>query len=116
MHLTLIFSTTMIRNTPRQYGRQCKRNFLNKQESKMTQNNTNEVDIEYANFPIDSAQEFWSTVKKQTLVRVFNTMHTWNHRSKSRISLAHLSPQLLDDAGITEEQRQSEISKPFWEA
>jgi uncharacterized protein YjiS (DUF1127 family) len=81
----------------------------------MTQTNTNEVDIEYANFPVDSAQELWSAVKKQTLARVFNTMHTWNHRSKSRISLARLSPRLLDDMGMTEEQRQSEINRPFWE-
>ena len=82
----------------------------------MTQSNTNEVNIEYANFPVDSAQELWSVVKKQTLARVFNTMHTWNQRSKSRISLAHLSPRLMDDVGITEGQRQSEINKPFWEA
>ena len=82
----------------------------------MTQSNTNEVDIKYANFPSDSAQELWSAGTKQTLARVFNTMHTWNHRSKSRISLAQLSPRLLDDAGITEEQRQHEINKSFWEA
>jgi uncharacterized protein YjiS (DUF1127 family) len=82
----------------------------------MTQSNTTEVDIEYANFPVDSAQELWSAVKKQTLAGVINTMHTWNHRSKSRISLAHLSPRLLDDTGITEEQRRREINKPFWEA
>ena len=82
----------------------------------MTHSNTNEVEIEYTSFLVDSAQKLWSAVKKQTLARVFNTMHTWNHRSKSRISLAHLSPRLLDDVGITEEQRQSEINKPFWEA
>ena len=75
----------------------------------MTQTNTNEVDIEYANFPVDSAQKLWSSVKKQTLTRVFNTMHTWNHRSKSRISLPRLSPRLMDNIGMSEEQRQSEI-------
>jgi len=82
----------------------------------MAQRNTNEIDIKYANFPIDNVQELWSAGTKQTLAFVFSTMHTWNHRSESRASLAQLSPRLLDDAGITEEQRQHEINKSFWEA
>jgi uncharacterized protein YjiS (DUF1127 family) len=82
----------------------------------MAHSNTNEVDIEYASFLVDSAQKLWSAVKKQTRARDFNTVHNWHHRSRSRISLAHLSPRLLDDVGITDEQRQREINKPFWEA
>ena len=41
---------------------------------------------------------------------------TWRQRSRQRRDLMMVTPRLLDDMGITEAQRQQEVSKPFWKA
>lgn len=38
----------------------------------------------------------------------------WVARSRQRKQLARLDARMLADIGITAEQAQSEISKPFW--
>ena len=40
----------------------------------------------------------------------------WRQRSRQRRDLKAATPRLLDDMGITEAQRQQEVSKPFWKA
>ena len=44
------------------------------------------------------------------------TLRRWRQRSAQRRRLAGLSICLLDDIGITDEQRFEEIGKPFWRA
>ena len=41
-------------------------------------------------------------------------LHIWQQRSRSRRHLAQLDPRLLADTGISEAERQVELSKPFW--
>lgn len=41
-------------------------------------------------------------------------LHIWQQRSRSRRQLAQLDPRLLADTGISEVERQVELSKPFW--
>ncbi|KRW60866.1 DUF1127 domain-containing protein [Pseudomonas sp. TTU2014-080ASC] len=47
-------------------------------------------------------------------LRIFSAIVQWRRRAISRRQLAHLDARLLADAGITEAQRQAELSKPFW--
>lgn len=41
-------------------------------------------------------------------------LHIWQQRSRSRRQLAQLDARLLADTGISEAERQVELSKPFW--
>ncbi len=41
-------------------------------------------------------------------------LNGWRQRRAERISLAHLSDQLLKDIGITHDQVENEVRKPFW--
>ena len=41
-------------------------------------------------------------------------LHIWQQRSRSRRQLAQLDARLLADTGISEVERQVELSKPFW--
>ena len=41
-------------------------------------------------------------------------LHIWQQRSRSRRQLAQLDSRLLADTGISEAERQVELSKPFW--
>lgn len=45
---------------------------------------------------------------------VGGTLSGWRQRRAERISLAHLSDQLLRDIGVTRQQVDDEIRKPFW--
>ncbi|HCP54103.1 MAG: hypothetical protein CMK72_09165 [Pseudomonadaceae bacterium] len=47
-------------------------------------------------------------------LRLASTLVLWQRRVASRRQLAHLDSRLLADAGISEAQRMSELSKPFW--
>ena len=38
----------------------------------------------------------------------------WYERTRQREALACLDKRLLDDIGISPEQRDEEVSKPFW--
>ncbi|BAN45842.1 DUF1127 domain-containing protein [Metapseudomonas resinovorans] len=47
-------------------------------------------------------------------LRVVSTLLLWQRRVASRHQLAMLDHRLLADAGISEVQREAELSKPFW--
>lgn len=47
-------------------------------------------------------------------LRIVAALFTWQRRMTSRRQLARLDARLLADAGISEAQRQAELSKPFW--
>lgn len=56
-----------------------------------------------------------STRAKASLpLRILATLVVWQRRILSRQQLARLDARLLADAGISEAQRQAELSKPFW--
>lgn len=45
---------------------------------------------------------------------MLQTLKRWRANAYSRKTLAKLDERLLADCGITEAQRQLELSKPFW--
>lgn len=47
-------------------------------------------------------------------LRILSSVLLWQRRAVSRRQLARLDARLLADAGISEAQRQDELSKPFW--
>lgn len=47
-------------------------------------------------------------------LRLIATLSLWQRRIVSRRQLARLDTRLLADAGISENQRYVELSKPFW--
>jgi len=47
-------------------------------------------------------------------LRMLASVLQWQRRIVSRRQLARLDARLLADAGISEAQRQAELSKPFW--
>jgi len=42
------------------------------------------------------------------------TLAMWHRRSHTRAILRHLEPHRLDDIGLSLEQRDVEVRKPFW--
>jgi uncharacterized protein YjiS (DUF1127 family) len=46
--------------------------------------------------------------------RVLWQFWKWYERTRQREALAGLDRRLLDDIGISPEQRDEEVSKPFW--
>lgn len=70
----------------------------------------------YTYFQIPTARKSLPSVARQILARFSNTVHSWNQRSKTRARLTELTPRLLSDVGISEDQRLREINKFFWEA
>ena len=50
------------------------------------------------------------------LAGLFSLVATWKLRHKTRSQLAHATPDVLRDVGISESQRFSEVNKSFWEA
>jgi uncharacterized protein YjiS (DUF1127 family) len=49
----------------------------------------------------------------------FQTVALWRGRLRRRealASLARLGPHILDDVGLTVEQVEAELKKPFWKA
>ena len=47
-------------------------------------------------------------------LRMFTSVLQWQRRIVSCRQLPRLDSRLLADAGISEAQRQTELSKPFW--
>jgi uncharacterized protein YjiS (DUF1127 family) len=45
---------------------------------------------------------------------IFRTIYKWYERGRQREALAYLDRHQLDDVGITPEERDEEIAKPFW--
>ncbi len=70
----------------------------------------------YTYFQIPTAREPLPSVARQILARFSDTVQTWYQRSKTRARLTELTPRLLRDVGISEDQRLREINKFFWEA
>lgn len=59
--------------------------------------------------PIDDARPYPYLIQQLlTLLRI------WQQRHRSRRQLAQLDSRLLADTGISEVERQVELSKPFW--
>ena len=55
--------------------------------------------------------------RRYTLATPGNLISAWRERSYFRWDLARLakdSPELIDDIGLTMEQVEAEIAKPFW--
>ena len=50
------------------------------------------------------------------LARAARTVALWDQRHRQRRALRELTPALLADIGITEEQAMQEAAKPFWKA
>nr|WP_082629104.1 DUF1127 domain-containing protein [Pseudomonas sp. TTU2014-080ASC] len=46
--------------------------------------------------------------------RVRTVVACWRHNVRSRRQLASLDQRLLSDTGISQAQRQMELTKPFW--
>jgi len=55
-----------------------------------------------------------STGSSALPLRMLASVLQWQRRVVSRRQLARLDTRLLADAGISEAQRQAELSKPFW--
>lgn len=52
--------------------------------------------------------------EKSARPSILKTIKRWHTNVQSRNALARLDERLLRDAGISEAQRQVELSKPFW--
>jgi len=50
------------------------------------------------------------------LAGLLDLVATWKLRHKTRNQLAHATPDVLRDVGISESQRFVEVNKSFWEA
>ncbi|AYG48042.1 DUF1127 domain-containing protein (plasmid) [Pseudomonas sp. Leaf58] len=46
--------------------------------------------------------------------RLLQTLNRWRSNVHNRRILAQLDARLLRDCGISETERQAELSKPFW--
>lgn len=46
--------------------------------------------------------------------QLLTLLRIWQQRHRSRRQLAQLDSRLLADTGISEAERQVELSKPFW--
>lgn len=53
------------------------------------------------------AHSFW--------LKLYATLLHWQRNLRTRRQLARLDARQLADAGISEAQRQAELSKPFWD-
>jgi uncharacterized protein YjiS (DUF1127 family) len=51
-----------------------------------------------------------------TLDILVGAFRTWRQRARERRQLGLLSPRDVHDLGLTEQQVQFEINKPFWQA
>ncbi|MEM9371675.1 MAG: DUF1127 domain-containing protein [Pseudomonadota bacterium] len=45
---------------------------------------------------------------------LINLVRLWRHRARTRMELSDLEPHMLRDIGVTPEQAEHEIAKPFW--
>ena len=50
----------------------------------------------------------------KTLAWAWNTVLTWQSRSRDRVNLSRLDDHLLKDVGLHRSDIQPEIDKPFW--
>ncbi|MFM2480967.1 DUF1127 domain-containing protein [Celerinatantimonas sp. YJH-8] len=54
------------------------------------------------------------TLKSFTLKAV-ELLNSWHERHRTRQQLASMPDYLLRDIGLTEQDRQQELNKPFWQ-
>ncbi len=54
-------------------------------------------------------------VIKQLPVRLWRTIRVMDRNRRSRLQLAALTDHLLQDIGLTPEERDAEVRKPFWQ-
>ena len=50
---------------------------------------------------------------------LLDTINTWEERKRFRWELdemARVNPHLIDDIGLTKDELEAEIAKPFWKA
>ncbi|WP_366556101.1 DUF1127 domain-containing protein [Aquibaculum sediminis] len=50
----------------------------------------------------------------EALLRLYRLTGIWTRRSQDRLHLKELDDHLLQDLGLSREQVEREISKPFW--
>jgi uncharacterized protein YjiS (DUF1127 family) len=48
------------------------------------------------------------------LARTWATLRLWRERARQRTHLAELSPEMLDDVGISRAAAHAEAARPFW--
>jgi len=48
-------------------------------------------------------------------VKVAVTVAKWSERRQSRLALADVDPNLLDDIGVSPDQARRESARPFWQ-
>ncbi len=59
------------------------------------------------------ASRLWN-LPTDVLVRLIETLMLYQRRFEGRMRLEHLDGRMLDDIGMTPEQRDAEVVKPFW--
>lgn len=52
----------------------------------------------------------------EALLRLYHLSTVWTRRSQERLHLKELDDHLLRDLGLSREDVEQEISKPFWRA
>ena len=55
-----------------------------------------------------------ATIGLPPLQRVLQRLRLWQRRASTRQQLAALDERQLADVGISQSERQEELSKPFW--
>ena len=51
----------------------------------------------------------------ETYKDFIKTIQTWKSRHQTRRALANLDTHMLQDIGVSEEERRAEVKKSFWE-
>ena len=67
----------------------------------------NQVEMAFIPAGIDAEPRF-------SIKQAISTIRVWMERGRQRQHLAELDDRLLADVGLTREQVEYEISKPFW--
>ena len=75
--------------------------------------------MEYATpeaFAVDHAATSLADSSGNLISKIYKTVNTWRHRSKTRALLSGVSAHTLRDIGISKTDAMIESNKPFWEA
>ena len=54
------------------------------------------------------------TTVSTALARTWATIALWRERARQRMDLAEMTPEMLEDIGISVSAARAEASKPFW--
>ena len=54
------------------------------------------------------------TTATTVLARAWATITLWRERARQRMHLAEMSPQMLEDIGVSTAAARAESGKPFW--